>query len=265
MPVVETHTNEYVLPKGRIYFDRFDDNGNPTGERYVGNTPGFTVSIDTQNLEHFSSESGIKEKDLDIVTQITRNSQVTVDDISDDNLALFFTGDLTSIVQSATPIVDEAINNVQQGRWYQLGETSGNPAGIRDVSAVTITDDVPNPAFTEGAGNDYLLDAELGRIYIIPGGNIANDTNLLCDYTPAAKTVTQMATATKQIKGKLRYVADNPQGKNRDLLAPSVTLKPTGDFSMKSEDDALTSMQFDVGFNKKDSNTAAVYINSRAA
>ena len=52
-------TNQYQIPRGRVYFDPFDANGNPTGEREFGNCPDFSVSVESNaeiglllNLKH---------------------------------------------------------------------------------------------------------------------------------------------------------------------------------------------------------------------
>lgn len=51
MPV---ETNEYKIGKGKLYIDVLDTDGNPQGERFLGNAPGFTLSVSTETIEHYS-------------------------------------------------------------------------------------------------------------------------------------------------------------------------------------------------------------------
>ena len=49
--------NNYVLGRGKLYFDRFPDGTKtPTGERYFGNTPSFSMSLDSETLDHYNSD-----------------------------------------------------------------------------------------------------------------------------------------------------------------------------------------------------------------
>jgi hypothetical protein len=57
-----------VLGRGRLYVERFAD-GTKIGdgiERYMGNTPQFALSRSDENLEHFSSDEGLKQKDISV-------------------------------------------------------------------------------------------------------------------------------------------------------------------------------------------------------
>lgn len=85
-------TNRYAIPRGRVYFDRFDAAGLPTGEIAMGNCPGFTFTTDTEKAEHFSSETGLSEKDAALIVRVNRTGSLTCDNFSTDNLALFVSG-----------------------------------------------------------------------------------------------------------------------------------------------------------------------------
>lgn len=252
----------YTLAKGKLFFDAFDTNGVLTGERYLGNTPGADLTIDSTVLDHYSSESGISEKDMSLVTQIDRKLVITCDDISLENQAMFIIGGVSTLTQVAGPVVAEAIGPVLQDRYYQLGASAGNITGVRNVSAVA----VKNGATTYVAGTDYVLDALQARLYIVPGGAIVDATTLAVDYTKAAAVRQQIATSSLEIKsGALRFVADNPRGANRDLYAPKVNLKPNGSMTLKGEKAEWAKLQFDVEFLKRDADTAALYLDGRPA
>jgi len=179
-----------------------------------------------------------------------------------DNLELFVLGTKSTRSQVATPVVDEAINNVQQGRWYQIGALAANPTGVRDIGSVVVTDDVPNVPFI--LDTDYELDTVNGRIYIIEGGGIADATNLLVDYTPVANSRDQVISNNLGAKfGALRFIAANTEGANNDIYGPRVQLKPSGELAMKSRNDTMT-MTFESEF-LKSGTLEALYVDGVAA
>lgn len=251
--------DDYVIPRGVAYFDPFDSGGNLTGEIDMGNTPGFNLGVESTNLEHFSSRGGLNEKDRDVATGVNRTASMTIDNLAIENLGYFAIALQSAIVQAATPVVDESVT-VKQGRWYQLG-VSINPTGVRNVSAVVIQDDTDTTTYV--LNTDYELDAALGRIRIIEGGAISDDDVLHVDYTPAAETRQQLVADTTPVKGAMRVVADNPEGSNKDYYFPSVNLKPTGEMPLIGAEDSWASIGFDIGINKKDANTPALYVDGR--
>lgn len=252
--------NQYTLGKGKLYFDPFDSNGNKTGERPFGNCPEFTFTVASENLDHFSSESGIAEKDMSVTLSVERTGSITTDNVSADNLALFVIGDVSSVTQAATPVANEPIV-VKKGRFYQLGVSSGNPQGARNVSSVVVTNTAGTTTYV--AGTDYNVDLVLGRLEIITTGAIANDATLHVDYTPASNSRERVASSSlAATEGALRFISDNPVGPNRDLYAPKVRLSPSGDFAWIGDD--WLSMQLDIEF-LKPATGSAIYVDGRAA
>ena len=50
-----------TLGRGKLYFDPFvSGTENTTGERYLGNTPSFGLTVETQEIEHYSAEEGLR-------------------------------------------------------------------------------------------------------------------------------------------------------------------------------------------------------------
>lgn len=244
----------YTIPKGKIYFD------DGTGEEYLGNTPTADLGSESTSLDHYNADSGIREKDDSALVEITRKLTITADDISTANWARFIIGNVSTLTQAATPVVDHSMGAVKQGKYYQLGATTGNPSGARGVTAVTIK----VGAATKTLGTDYTLDAALGRIQIVPGGGIADGDVVLDSYTPTANTREQVITASSaSTAGALRFVADNPKGVNRDIFLPSVLLKPSGTAKLKGEQAEWMQLGFEIEILKKDANTAAAYIDGR--
>lgn len=256
-------SNNIVLGAGYLYFDKFDADGNRTGERYLGDTPGFEIDVQSTNLEVFDSDGPIAEKIRDIATQVNRTANIVCRNISSENLALFLIGEATTIDQGTSPVTDERIT-VQTGQWYQLGQSDTDPVGVRDVSSVSVTTDPDGAAGSATLGDDYTVDAETGRLYIVPGGAISDDDEIGVDYTPGDVEFSQVATDNLGAKeGAIRFVAHNTEGANRDAYIPSVSVRPNGAMAWKSRD-TVASMNLACGISTKD-DLAQVYINGRPA
>jgi len=129
------------------------------------------------------------------------------------------------------------------------------------------------------SGTDFLVDGALGLVSIGLTGKLATmytraiavmtdaefSINVLVDYTPAANTRTQIATgSTAAVRGKLKFVADNPYGENQDVLIPDCTISPSGKLPFIGANEAA-SVDFKVGINILNSTTAAIYIDNRPA
>jgi len=100
---------QLVLGAGKLFFDRFDANGDPTGELYIGNTTSLTYSTDEERQEHFSSDTAERERDASIVIRTTATLGFTTDDIIAENLAMLFKGDAEALAIAAAPAQTENI------------------------------------------------------------------------------------------------------------------------------------------------------------
>ncbi len=259
MPL-STHSNDYIFGRGELFVDIFDDAGNKQGERFLGNCPGFNLSIESEQFEHFSSTSGVRSKDLTVTTSVNFNASIQCDDVSAANLALFLGGSVGSVSQTATPVANEA-HAVLQGYEYQLGTSTSNPTGVRDVGSVVVTDTAGTTTYV--LNTDYKLNATLGRIYIIPSGAITDDQVIHVDYTPTAGSRTQVTSGTAgRLTGAIRFIAANANGTNRDLYIASCSIAPEGELPLITEDE-LASFTLNIGVNEKDSNTKQIIIDGR--
>lgn len=83
--------NNYFIGKGIVSFKK-------SGGSYVdmGNCPTFEFSPDLTTLEHFSSRTGTKSKDLTIIIEKKGTLKVVLDEFTLDNLAIAFLDDTYS-------------------------------------------------------------------------------------------------------------------------------------------------------------------------
>lgn len=240
MPIQHVE-NEYLITRGRVYFDPYDANEQLTGEIDLGNCPGLNVTISTEKKDHYSSQTGLRQKDKTWNLQVDRTGTLTCDNFSPSNAALWLSGTIEKKTQDATPVTDE-LRSVVPGRQYQLGATAANPLGVRNVTGVTVKNEAGTTPYT--AGTDYNVDLATGRVQIIEGGAIAAG-KVTFGYTPVAGEFESVKSGAKaELTGALRVVSDNPDSKNRDWYLPKVTLTPNGDLSLIAEGDDPVTMEF---------------------
>ncbi|MGM0913761.1 MAG: hypothetical protein ACQEXC_00445 [Pseudomonadota bacterium] len=249
-----------VVPAGKVYFNPRRPDGSYEGYRYLAETPAFTLTAQGETLEVWGSDDGIAEKLHDIPIRVNRSGRTTVRDMNAENYALFLIGAASTVNQTDTPVVDEA-HDVMPGRFYQLGASTSNPGGVRNVSAVTVADTTDTTTYVEGT--DYVMHAEIGMLEILEAGAIGEET-IHVDYTPAVETrdrVTSHQLGARE--GEVKFVANNTQGENRDIYIPAARLTPDGELPMKSRENPQE-MPLIVAVQTRDG-YAQVYVDGRAA
>lgn len=257
----------YTLGRGRVFFDRFPSNDavtastRGTGERYLGNTPEFSTTSESENLDHFDSDSGVRVKDASVQLSLNRTGSFTCDNVDSENVALFFLGSASTKSQASADDAVETLT-VRKGLFYQLGTTESNPSGVRKVSSVVVKKGTPGFATTVTASGNYEVDEDLGRIFIDPdSADIPDDTVIQVTYDVAATTRSYVVSSSDSIYGAIRFVSDNPRGTNQDYFFPYVKLAPDGDYNLKGEE--WMTMGFTMEILKKASNIEATYIDGR--
>lgn len=259
MPI-QHESNQYLIPRGRVYFDPYDANEQPTGEIALGNCPGVNISVKSETKDHYSSETGLRQKDGSWTLQVDRSGKLQCDNFSPRNAALWMTGTAERKTQAATPVVGE-VRAVLPGRQYQLGATAANPLGVRNVTAITVKNKTGSTTYV--AGTDYNVDLETGRVQIIAGGAINAVTEVQFGYTPVAATFDSVKSGAKtELNGALRIVSDNAAGGNQDWYFPKVTLSPEGDLALIAEKDDVVTLEFSLQI-LKSANAEAIYLDGR--
>lgn len=226
-------SENYTLGKGELHFSRFKSGTRvPEGFRYLGITPEFNLTIETEYLDLFNSDHGIREKVRSVPVETTRQGSLTCVDIDKDNLAYFFFGSKATVSQTALTGQTETFTDVVVGHSYQVGLSAATPTGVKSLTNVV----VKVGATTHTLNTDYTLNAELGIVTIIDGGAINTGDDVIVEYDREAKSFDQVISGTEPIEGALRYIADNPEGENIDYYMAYVKLSPNGDFSLKTEE-----------------------------
>jgi len=250
---------DYVVGKGEVHFDQFaEGTKTKTGERYMGNTPEFSISQDQSTLDHFDSDSGLNVKDESIVTEQNMTGSLVTDNISIENVAAWFGGEVDAVAVAGATLVPDAIANVKLGRTYQIGATEDAPQGARNISTVVVTKGVTVIA----ASGNFEVDGALGRIYIEEdAADIDADDDLTLTYTQVAGTQNTIIAKGTVVQGALRFISKNPVGSQKDYYFPFVKLTANGDFALKG--DEWQQIPFSIEVLKLDANTERAYITQR--
>jgi len=218
----------YFLGKGALYFDRFDSSGNKTGELHLGNCPDFSVAIDVSEKEHKSSLTGVATVDKKVTEQVTATVKFTLEEFVTENLLIALLGDEGTLTQAAGSVTTPEAYTVKTNRWYKLV--------YRNVSNVVVKDETDTTTYVENV--DYRVDAEVGRVYIIPTGSISDDDviHVTYDYGDLSTTIVK-ALENSQIQGYLRFIpATDQTGPRHECEVWKVDLRPSGEIGFISED-----------------------------
>lgn len=253
MAITHTVSDNITLGRGRLYFAPFlPGTQTPQSARlYLGNTPGCNLSGSVEKLDHYTADTRVRSKDRSITIEANYSGSLTTDNISLDNLAYFFLGEKSTVTAIAASNVAFTTGNLPADSTFQLGATEANPAGVRKVTTVTIAGKV--------LGVDYELDLDLGLLHVLVAGDFSGT------YSSAASTRDRVISAGTEAKGLLHFVADNPEGTNRDIVLPSVTLSPNGDFAIKGDGTDWQTLELNLEVLKKNAATPAVIIDGRPA
>lgn len=246
----------YTLGRGKAYFSRFVvSTQNPEGFRYIGNTPELSFTIEAENLDHFSSDEGVREKDASVPLQTNRTGTFTTDSISPENISYFFFGEASLVVIAGGAVVDESHPNVILGSYLQIGRTPTNPSGARGITSVTVE---ISPATAVAAATNWEVDLTSGLLHILSDAVAINEgDDLLVSYTVTAQSRTRVLSGSTPIEGALKYIADNPEGHDFNYDFPWIKITPNGDYNLKGDEWQTIPFNLEI---LKPSGAEAIYI-----
>ena len=148
----------YASFQGRVYLGKRDTAGNPIEVRSPGNVAELKLSLKTDVLEHYESQTGQRTLDHRMVKQKSATVNLTIEEFTKENLALALYGNY--VVSTPGTVTDEPIGAATPtvGERYFLAHPK--------VSALVLTDSAVTPS-TLVAGTDYTADVEFGAIQFL--------------------------------------------------------------------------------------------------
>ena len=229
MSDIAPSVDNYMIGKGKCYFDRNDSDGNSTGELDLGNDPSFSLGLENENLDHYSSMDGVKKKDKSAVISTDQTIAFTLDEINIENLNLALFGDGVEYLNLSDGIETDKAAIAKVDRWVKLAHRKLNSG------TVVITNAAGTVTYTEVT--DYTLDLVRGRFYTVSTGGISNNENVLVDYKHSDASYPIVNSATNVVsEGLLRFVGNNDYGSSYEVELWKVKLSVNGEIPLITED-----------------------------
>lgn len=231
---VPPSSDNVILGRGQLYFNRQDANGALTGYRAMGNCDTFSLGISSEKLsmKDYTQQTAANYKEVVVSTDVTIS--ISGFEFDENNLAIALMGDVSSYTQAASSATGEVIAadtlTGLQGKYFRTA--------FRSISSVVIK----QGATTFVAGTDYTVtNATLGIIYVIPGGGIADGTDLTADYSYAAMTGGSALTTVRggtvaSVEGVLLFVPNNATGPDYECVVYRANLSPNGELGLISDE-----------------------------
>lgn len=247
--------NNYVLGRGEVSFARLNPDGTLGAFRYIGNTPELSFNIESEELEHFSSDRGIREKDDSVPLEVNRSGTVTTDNIQRDNVALFFFGEATTITQAVVASAPETFNDVPVGGVLKLGVSVSNPAGYLGIDTTGFT--VTSAGTPMVSGTDFEMDFDMGILTLLDTSAVHDAVaDVVVTYAVRGHTRDRVISGSTPVEGALLYREYNPKGKNHVWYMPKIKVTPSGDYNLKGDDWQTLPMALEI---LKPDNAEAIY------
>ena len=241
-------TNDYWIGRGILYLAELNADDTPKSFKDVGNVPELTLTVDSENYDHFSSRAGLKVLDKSIVIEQTANTSFILENVKDfGNLKRFFSGDAAAYVNpaaagysGATLVTD---GNIEANAWYTLVDNDGKPVFQIDKAKVTVqtTDGTPVVLVLD---TDYTVNEVSGMIFLNDTATVQSAITGAVGLTSTlavdanAGTVDVMQAQTKSaVTVALRFIGENAaDGTKLTVDMHKVTISADGDFSLISDE-----------------------------
>jgi len=222
-------TDNYMVGKGKVYFNRLDDDGNSTGELDLGNDPSFALTPENEELPHLSSMEGVKKKDKIAVIATNLNGKFTLDEINIENLIIaLYSEDVQYLNQGDGNQVNEVVTCFL-GKWVKMLRRKFTEG------TVVVTNAAHTVTYVETT--DYRIDYTVGRIFAVVGGAIANSQIVHVDYTYEEHSYPYANPASRaSVEGLMRFVGNTTFGFNYEIVLWRVKLSSSGDVNFISDE-----------------------------
>ena len=246
----ELHEEVVQLGAGEIFIDIYENNALTGGERYLGDSPGATISVTTERTTIQSSDGAVARDLIDRIRSVSRVMGFTLQDASIANWALFLIGELETRTAvgavSSDGAVGAATGLVPAKRWAPILDSHGTEIGA--IALKKASGEIADGAITKSAsashgspasasaGTDYEFDEKTGRIF--NKLDQAQSFKVAMGQT-AGRTVTRAkaTAAASETICAIRYVEDEVEGvPGRNVFIRRTNLVPAGEAALKSRD-----------------------------
>ena len=178
-------TKDYYSGQGEVWIAPIK--AGVTGKyRFLGNVPELEIATEVDKVEHKESSSGQRLTDHVLTKEKKVSFKATIEELSDDNVALAFQGKKTEI--AGGKVTDEEIADVVAGDTVFLSGIGFTDLKIKDSATSAVT-------LVEGA--HYAVDARFGKVTLLDLSGL---------------TLPLKATFTKAKTVQIEFMTENVEG-----------------------------------------------------
>lgn len=205
--------NDYVLGRGRLYMAVLNTStGKPdaAGWRDLGNAPAVNLNVTEETLEHRSSRAGTGTVDKQVSISRTATLTWSLDEISQENMALLLGGSINTYTNPAVAGITERelTSAVTLGRHYDLETSLG--ARAMGIHAANLTVEMQSKLIMTAAGGRTLTFATAGDTITASSGDFEADGLRIGHTITVAGTASNNGTLTiTNLSATVITVAEN--------------------------------------------------------
>jgi len=237
-------TSDILIAGGRLFFNE-DGHDGAVGKGYLdlGNLPALAIQSNVAEIEHygFNAVTRTRQKDLNIVTDLSFSLSFTVDEMfAEQWKLLLLSSAIAAQVYAGASIVDEvATAPILLNRSIFTAQ--------RNISSLVVDDQLLS-ASPFVLGTDYTIpDPVTGEIFIIDGGGITTGMSLYLTYTAAAETRQKLIPgADASVKGSARLELTAQNGSDITAIIQHCEVKPDGDSAISSTEASEVSVVMNI-------------------
>lgn len=223
------YANEGFIGSGDLHLDVFDDQGDKTGELFVGNASSFAInapSIEKKEQKGMMREN-YAQTTKSVITKLEQELKFTLTDVNRENLVLAMYGAGSTVTQTASTGTETIV--AIHDRWVKMGHRKLDPETPPEVTVAAVV---------QTEGEDYEIDYQVGRIKVLSTGGIADAASMSVESTWLAMTGYQVAgLSVNKIECYIRLIGrDVANERDCEVIVYKCQLEPSGDINWLTED-----------------------------
>jgi len=224
-----TKTDDLLIGGGRLFIERYLDDGSLDKKRYFGLTDDLSFNSKIDYVEHTNTEEAEERIDFKAVKKKSATIKFKTSEITAEMLALALSGNTTDLSVSNDGSVTDETHTAVMGDTYEDLEHYKITDGSE---AVKYTDDNGDEQ-TAVKGTDYEIDYKKGTLFIVKGGAIdGKDIKVSYDYEKADITKIE-ALVKKMVTARLTFDNKPQNGADIRYTFHKVQLTSNGDIKLK--------------------------------
>lgn len=244
-----------AMPRGRLSFAPVNDSGVMTGEIDLGNVTALDLTNAMEYKEHYTSHDDVVTLDAKKIATAKWTLKFSPDELSAENMALFFLGDPDKqkgaspdqVAQTGNTVADQD-GTVYLDRWVDLGKK------YIKADSITLSDETQQSAFplSEATlGVDYRIDNESGLVMILStntlGTGVVDATPCKWTFKYGSCALRKFVNRIRPMQGFLRYRGTSEVGPRHEVQVWKVQIVPDAALGLvKPQDYANLSFSGDV-------------------